>query len=58
MSLSLLEQPQTLQAQAEAFSRTTQYRLWELGQLALSSREQLLVRALQLPSQLMELVEV
>ena len=54
---SLLEQPSLL-AQAEAFSQTVQYRLWELGQLALSSREQRLVQALSLPSQVLELVEV
>ena len=57
MSLSLPEQPSLL-AQAEAFRQTTQYRLWELGQLALSSREQHLVHALSLPTQLIELVEV
>ena len=58
MTHSTLEQPLSLLDQAEAFRHTTQYRLWELGQLALSSREQQLVHILNLPSQLIELVEV
>lgn len=58
MTLSLLEtQPDTAE-QAEAFLASQQYRLWALGQLALSSRELELAHLLDAPRQQLTVVEV
>lgn len=58
MTLSLLETLPDAAEQAEAFLASQQYRLWALGQLALTSRELELVQSLNVHRPQLTVVEV